>query len=797
MKIQSLIFVYTIQIFIINSLHLLTKKFKNDIIKYIKIVKGVCEKMSDKCLTVNELFSGIGTQAFALEYMKIPHKVVGTAEIEKNAIEAYNIAHGETRNYGDISKIESLDYADLWTYSFPCFTGDTLVFTDKGYKKMIDVDTNDMVFTHKSSFKPVLKKFDNGMHEIWEIKTANVDVIRTTKNHKFYVVTRSKKWNTQTNRYDFIFSEPYWKECYELTSNDYVLSPTYNVEKEIELKEYIKPSDNKPGRHDSILKLQPISNNTDFYWILGKFIGDGWFRADKKGIVICCSKKNNESKELERKLNALKINYSKVEERTTYKYHIISIELALFCEKFNSGAVNKKLPIEIFNLKKPLLKAFIEGYLFADGCKVGNVHKITSVSRELLYGIGMCITKVYNVPFRLYYNEMPKTTVIEGRTVNQHDVYQLVFDLRENIKRTSCVYLNNNYWYKITDVKNTFEKEQVYDIEVQEDHSLVVQGLGVHNCQDLSSGGKCIGIAEKGMNAQDEHGNKIATRSGLLWEVERLLAHSCGYDIDKKTNKLIKNEEYEVNPPKYLLLENVAELVKVRRHNDHFRNWRDRLTELGYITSIAILNGKDFGIPQNRERVFCLSVRKDVYPDEVYLPSTAKVHPAKFEDFVDKEVLDYKGSLMIDPAISDYLLPAYTRDLEAISKSDKEIFTCECKSGFQDHRVGITAAPTIRHQNQHTAIFVNNQIHKLTACECWKFMGIKEEDFWKVKNNSNISNNIMCGLAGNAIVVPVLMSIFYQIYLIETRGYPIENPATVPYLTLKDNVENLNPALFD
>ena len=358
--------------------------------------------------------------------------------------------------------------------------------------------------------------------------------------------------------------------------------------------------------------------------------------------------------------------------------------------------------------------------------------------------------------------------------------------------RNVCHFQHFLYWYKITNVKNTYKKEQVYDIEVQEDHSLVVQGLGVHNCQDLSSGGKGAGI-----NAIDDDGNKVATRSGLLWEVERLLAHSCGYDIDKKTNKLIKNEEYEVNPPKYLLLENVAELVNVKKHKVNFDRWKERLDELGYITSIAILNGKDFGIPQNRQRVFCLSVRKDVYPDEVYLPSTAKVHPAKFEDFVDKEVLDYKGDLMIDPAISDYLMPAYTRDLEAISKSDKEIFTCECKSGFQDHRVGITAAPTIRHQNQHTAIFVNNQIHKLTACECWKFMGIKEEDFWKVKNNSNISNNIMCGLAGNAIVVPVLMSIFYQIYLIETRGYPIENPATVPYLTLKDNVENLNPALYD
>ena len=570
MKIQSLIFVYTIQIFIINSLHLLTKKFKNDIIKYIKIVKGVREKMSDKCLTVNELFSGIGTQAFALEYMKIPHKVVGTAEIEKNAIEAYNIAHGETRNYGDISKIESLDYADLWTYSFPCFTGAMKVLTNNGYKKIKDIKPGMFVYTHTGKLQKVINFFDNGKHPIINLKLSDTDIIETTSNHKF-LVNRSKNIE--------------WVMCKDLQIGD------------------------------KVCKL-----------------------SDKEN-----------------------------------KYNYVIVE-----------------------------------------------------------------------------NISPKNTI-----------------------------------------------ENVYDIEVETDHSFIINGVITHNCQDLSSGGKCIGIAEKGMNAQDEHGNKIATRSGLLWEVERLLAHSCGYDIDKKTNKLIKNEEYEVNPPKYLLLENVAELVKVRRHNDHFRNWRDRLTELGYITSIAILNGKDFGIPQNRERVFCLSVRKDVYPDEVYLPSTAKVHPAKFEDFVDKEVLDYKGGLMIDPAISDYLMPAYTRDLEAISKSDKEIFTCECKSGFQDHRVGITAAPTIRHQNQHTAIFVNNQIHKLTACECWKFMGIKEEDFWKVKNNSNISNNIMCGLAGNAIVVPVLMSIFYQIYLIETRGYPIENPATVPYLTLKDNVENLNPALFD
>lgn len=71
-------------------------------------------------LTVNELFSGIGSQSAALERLGIGFKVVGIAEIDKYAIKSYKAIHGETRNYGDISVIEKLDYADFWTYSFPC-----------------------------------------------------------------------------------------------------------------------------------------------------------------------------------------------------------------------------------------------------------------------------------------------------------------------------------------------------------------------------------------------------------------------------------------------------------------------------------------------------------------------------------------------------------------------------------------------------------------------------------------------------------------------------------------------------
>lgn len=71
-------------------------------------------------LKVNELFSGIGAFRKALVNLKIPHEIVGISEIDKYAVKSYEAIYGQTKNYGDISKVSSLDYADLWTYGFPC-----------------------------------------------------------------------------------------------------------------------------------------------------------------------------------------------------------------------------------------------------------------------------------------------------------------------------------------------------------------------------------------------------------------------------------------------------------------------------------------------------------------------------------------------------------------------------------------------------------------------------------------------------------------------------------------------------
>lgn len=104
-------------------------------------------------------------------------------------------------------------------------------------------------------------------------------------------------------------------------------------------------------------------------------------------------------------------------------------------------------------------------------------------------------------------------------------------------------------------------------------------------CQDLSSAGRQAGM---------ERGS--ATRSGLLWEVERLLNEWNG--IGKV--------------PDILLMENVPEVVG-QKNRTAWCEWIAALDKLGYKSYWKVLNATDFGIPQNRERCFMVSVQGDYY----------------------------------------------------------------------------------------------------------------------------------------------------------------------------------------
>lgn len=115
-------------------------------------------------------------------------------------------------------------------------------------------------------------------------------------------------------------------------------------------------------------------------------------------------------------------------------------------------------------------------------------------------------------------------------------------------------------------------------------------------CQDLSNAGLGRGM-EKGSG----------TRSGLLWEVERLL-----------------NECTEL--PQVLLMENVPQ-VHGKKNKEHFDKWIAFLESKGYSNFWKDLNAKDYGIPQNRNRCFMVSILGDYtyeFPKPIPLPLTLK-----------------------------------------------------------------------------------------------------------------------------------------------------------------------------
>ena len=98
------------------------------------------------------------------------------------------------KNVGDITLVEKFPYCDLFTFSFPCFVEDTMVLTDKGYKKIQDIKVGTKVFTHLNRFRRVTRTFVNPCpNKLIEIKSEAVhDRILCTANHPFLVKRDNK-----------------------------------------------------------------------------------------------------------------------------------------------------------------------------------------------------------------------------------------------------------------------------------------------------------------------------------------------------------------------------------------------------------------------------------------------------------------------------------------------------------------------------------------------------------------------------------------------------------------------------
>lgn len=128
-------------------------------------------------------------------------------------------------------------------------------------------------------------------------------------------------------------------------------------------------------------------------------------------------------------------------------------------------------------------------------------------------------------------------------------------------------------------------------------------------CQDISVAGHQAGLTEGS-----------GTRSSLLWQQIRLL----------------KNAIEQGKSPKYLMFENVKNLVS-KKFMPEFDKLISCLNELGFNTYWEVINAKNCGVPQNRERVFAICIRKDIDTGKMTFPKPFD-NGLRLKDMLDKNV---------------------------------------------------------------------------------------------------------------------------------------------------------------
>lgn len=311
-------------------------------------------------------------------------------------------------------------------------------------------------------------------------------------------------------------------------------------------------------------------------------------------------------------------------------------------------------------------------------------------------------------------------------------------------------------------------------------------------CQDISSAGYQKGLTEGS-----------GTRSSLLWECKKAI---------------------EAKKPKYLLMENVKALTS-KKFKPYLDKWLEYLRELGYSNYPKVLNAKNYGIPQNRERVFVVSILGDemfYFPEEMKLEiflndilednvderyylkkktiENAKINPSQLK-YGNKRVqsLVDSGKIAQDKIV---FIDAYNQSVSelcgtirtTISTSNMmfitEPITCAMRGrnveNPSDRRPGIPTQQMIEMGGniancittvQKDSLVIEPKgriiaeppiqayrIRKLTERECFRLMGVSEENIDKIQS-SNVSKARQYKLAGNSIVVNVLYHIFRKMFI--------------------------------
>lgn len=269
-------------------------------------------------------------------------------------------------------------------------------------------------------------------------------------------------------------------------------------------------------------------------------------------------------------------------------------------------------------------------------------------------------------------------------------------------------------------------------------------------CTDLSIAGKMQGM-EKGK-----------TRSGLLWEVERLI-----------------NECVEL--PQILIMENVPQVITANGWDD----WQRFLETKGYKNYVSILNARDYKIPQNRKRCFMVSILGKqcfTFPPIMQLDYVLKdiLEPNVDEKYYiddDKATtilsqLKNKDTVLIDmiqarregkPREYKDIAPTLNardyKEPRLIHVGNLDIKGLDVVKRVYDPNGLAPTLTTMQGGNRQPKIIEKTRVRKLIPSECFKLMGVPN---W-VNKKAPVSNSQQYKQAGNSIVTTCLMAIFGEL----------------------------------
>jgi DNA (cytosine-5)-methyltransferase 1 len=261
-----------------------------------------------------------------------------------------------------------------------------------------------------------------------------------------------------------------------------------------------------------------------------------------------------------------------------------------------------------------------------------------------------------------------------------------------------------------------FSKELKYKAQTVVGYSLKPDIL-IHGspCQDFSIAGRQQG-ADEGTE----------TRSSLMWE----------------TLNIIK--QMGIWKPRIVIWENVKNVLsKHMLHN--FNGYLDEMQKLGYQNSFEILNAMDFGLPQNRERVFTVSLLAGSQFDFKKLERTQSPHITMF--LQSNRQVDKSYTVTTPSLISAIGKKSVIRRMPIIENF------CYTITERQD-----------RAPNSGVIDIGNGQYRYLTELECWRLQGYSDEDFEAAAKVN--SRRTLYKQAGNSIPVTIFESIFKQLKVV-------------------------------